>query len=888
MSERTEELFEKAPGNGETDGRPLNQTFYRLIKNSPFGVYIIDSEFRLREVSAGAQKVFENVRPLIGRDFADVLRHIWEEPFASEAIARFRQTLKTGEPYEARDTTEQRQDVPAVESYDWRIERIELPDGTHGVVCNFYDLSEIRRAQEELRNRSEQFQTLLQHAPIGVLLVDADFRFSKINPVGLPAFEEIDDLIGRDFEEVMFRLWPRERAGEIVRIFRHTLETGEGHHMPEMAELRRDRAVTEYYTWDVHRITLPNGQYGVVCYFTDISAQVNAREAIAESRERYRRLFESMDEGFCVVRVLFNAKGEPEDMRFLEVNPAFDRQTGLSSAAGQTLRTLVPGIEQLWLEVFGDVALRGEPRRFVNRAAVMERWFDLYAFRVGEPGEHRVAILFTDITERKLAEEALQESEARFRAVADLVPDLLWQADRTGARTWVNRRWLEYTGLKHESSIGYGWAHALHPSERDEVLRDYRDAIESGRHYRHEHRTRDANGRYRWFRAEALPVRDASGAITQWFGSSTDIHEERSALDHLEALVEERTRSLAESEEHRRIALEAADLGTWVLDLTTDTSPVRSFRHDQIFGYSEPQAEWGKEIALRHILPEDRDTFRNAFLEAAQTGEMSCEVRVRWPDGSVRWIAPRGRTTYDDEGRPVRMAGVVADITESRLAREQLRDMALRLTMAEQAERRRISQVLHDDLQQLLYAIKMKAKVARHGLHDGEKPAQSLDEVATWLDHAIRMTRHLTVDLSPPVLKSEGLVEALGWLQTQVRELYGLEVTLEADGPLSIPDEDLRVLLFQIIRELLFNIRKHAGTDRALISLTEEDDMLSIRVIDEGRGMDPGLLDARDSGEGGFGLFNARERIRLMGGEVAVISSDAGTTVVITVPGAAR
>ncbi|HEX8478126.1 MAG TPA: ATP-binding protein, partial [Telluria sp.] len=121
---------------------------------------------------------------------------------------------------------------------------------------------------------------------------------------------------------------------------------------------------------------------------------------------------------------------------------------------------------------------------------------------------------------------------------------------------------------------------------------------------------------------------------------------------------------VAEADERLRVALEAADLGTWDLDLTTDTSAVRSLRHDQIFGYATQQAQWGQEIATRHVLPDDRPILQQAFARAATTGVLSCEVRVRWPDGSIHWIAPLGRTCYDSTGRPVRMAGVVADVTQ--------------------------------------------------------------------------------------------------------------------------------------------------------------------------------------------------------------------------------
>ncbi len=119
----------------------------------------------------------------------------------------------------------------------------------------------------------------------------------------------------------------------------------------------------------------------------------------------------------------------------------------------------------------------------------------------------------------------------------------------------------------------------------------------------------------------------------------------------------------ASNEERLRTALDGADLGTWDLDLVADTA-TRSLRHDQIFGYPEHQQQWGMEVATRHVLAEDRPVFRQAFARAIASGVMSCEVRVRWPDGSIHWIAPLGRMYFDSAGQPVRMAGVVADVTE--------------------------------------------------------------------------------------------------------------------------------------------------------------------------------------------------------------------------------
>ncbi|MDX1931041.1 MAG: PAS domain-containing protein, partial [Capsulimonadales bacterium] len=154
----------------ETVLRSVHDTFRHLVENSPFGVYVVDADFRLAHVSAGAQKVFQNIRPLIGRDFAEVLRFLWPEPFSSEAIERFHRTLQTGEPYHAPDTVENRQDIEAVESYDWKIERVLLPDGRFGVVCHFYDLSERNRYESRLREQQKYVMEITSLVP-GVLYV---------------------------------------------------------------------------------------------------------------------------------------------------------------------------------------------------------------------------------------------------------------------------------------------------------------------------------------------------------------------------------------------------------------------------------------------------------------------------------------------------------------------------------------------------------------------------------------------------------------------------------------------------------------------------------------------------------------------------------------------
>ena len=266
-----------------------------------------------------------------------------------------------------------------------------------------------REAERALQYRSAQFETLLNQAPIGVYLVDADFRLQEINPPARAVFGDIPNLIGRDFDEVMHILWNEAYADEVVRLFRHTLETGEPYDTHERDEYRIDRRRKESYEWRLDRILLPDGRYGVVCYFRDISVEVQARARIADSEERYR--------GIVNQSVGAIVEADPTG-RFITVNDQMCEMTGYSREELLKLQMMdLTHPEDLprSLELLSRLAAGGEPyeieKRYIRKDGSVI-WVHKSASALRDATTNTVRSLIAvliDVTKSKQIEIALQQ-----------------------------------------------------------------------------------------------------------------------------------------------------------------------------------------------------------------------------------------------------------------------------------------------------------------------------------------------------------------------------------------------------------------------------------------------------------------------------------------------
>jgi two-component system CheB/CheR fusion protein len=279
------------------------------------------------------------------------------------------------------------------------------------------------------------------------------------------------------------------------------------------------------------------------------------------------------------------------------------------------------------------------------------------------------------------------------------------------------------------------------------------------------------------------------------------------------------------------------------------------------------------------VVPEEQDRFSEIFRNAGPQSIRE-EFTLQAANGNR---VPAQLSIYPlGEERISGIAILATDISERIQSEEKIRSLAAELTRAEQEERHRISQVLHDDLQQRLFAIKAQLSFLKD-VNLSADTYRELDQIQASLSETIAITRNLSIDLSPIILHGEGLKEAMTWLAFRMKEQYGLHMDLEANENFTPLDQHMRMLLFQSIRELLFNVVKHAGILEAKVTLEQVNGQDRITVSDDGKGFDTEAV--LNDTQTAHGLLIIQERLSLLGCRMEIISKPGGgTRILIEIP----
>ena len=275
----------------------------------------------------------------------------------------------------------------------------------------------IRESEERLRASEERVRLATEAAGLGIWVWDTSGHMAWENERLYQLFGVMRSQEPARTEAFVAEFVHPEDIEAFEQAMNLTATSGERLYFEGRFVRRSDKAVRWLELTGILQPGPEGSPRRVLGTAADITERKQAEEELRRSEERYRTLFVSIDEGFCVIEMIFDDAGQPADYRFLELNPAFTKHTGWVDAAGKRVRELVPGHEPRWFEAYGQVAVTGEPMRFEEEAKAMGRWFDVYATRMGEPGSNKVAILFSDITERKRTEESLRQLAAELAEI---------------------------------------------------------------------------------------------------------------------------------------------------------------------------------------------------------------------------------------------------------------------------------------------------------------------------------------------------------------------------------------------------------------------------------------------------------------------------------------
>ncbi|HEU4457226.1 MAG TPA: PAS domain S-box protein, partial [Longimicrobium sp.] len=509
-----------------------------------------------------------------------------------------------------------------------------------------------------------------------------------------------------------------------------------------------------------------------------------------------------------------------------------------------------------------------------------------------------------DIQARKEAERRLAESEARLRFLSEMIPQMVWSTRPDGFHDYYNSRWFEYTGLSYEDSSGPGWMEVLHPDDRERAGRRWLHSLRTGEPYSIEYRFRRRDGEYRWFLGLAAPLRGVDGGIERWFGTCTDIQEQKDL-----------ERSLRDARERLEAALDASATGTFRWDLRTGAVECDAALAG-VFGIAPDRVPVSPRGFLELLHPDERERVAAAARRiGAGEGSFEVELRVLLADGGARWVLTKGRTRVDDGGRPLCVSGACVDITDRKTA-ELEREALLRAAQAARGDAETASELksrfvatMSHEIRTPINAVLGYADLLEMGVSGPLNDAQGeqvrrilrsgrhlLALVNDALDMAKIEAGEMHVARAPVDARSlcRGVLELTEPLCAS-RSIMVVDATQELEGAAVWGDEDR---IRQILVNLLTNACKFTPPRRAVRigwsaahrppeSVTSEwtGRWLGIEVEDAGPGIAPEMHEAvfapfvqdeagREAGQGtGLGLAISRTLARMMGGEVTLRSA---------------
>jgi len=848
---------------------------------------------------------------------------------------------------------------------------------------------------------AEQYRTLFNFSPNGILLEDASGIIIDINP----AFVELmgykrDELVGKKVNV----LTHPDQQGDVEFNIQQLLDGKVLQHIER--SVKKDGTLA-FMDLSERSFTLPNGEKGIICIANDITERILAEQALQQSEEKYRMLIENQTD--LVVKV--NTEGE-----FVYVSPSYCRMFGKTEEEliGQKYLPLVHKEDRELTEKAMKDLYHPPFTVYIQQRALTEngwKWLEWMNTAVVNDQQEVIEIIGVgrDITEQKNAEFELQESQRRLSTLMSNLPGMVYRClnNKEWTMQFVSKGCYELTGYPSDELIENSvrsYNDIIHPNDRDYVWETVQKALENKTSYQLEYRIITAQATEKWVweqgsgiyndsdliilegfisdindrkhAEEALKdseerykglflhapvgiitidlhgnpinannksieilgspsnaettkinilkykplvnagfaaayqnciktdsiIRDESFYKTYWGKEVylryiiTPIHGKKNKIVGVQCLLEDITQrklaeeALRESEYQLRESQKVANLGSYVYDI-----PNGSWKSSQllnnVFGIDN-SFKTDFEGWLRIIHQEDRQMMQAYFSESVLKKHhfFNKEYRIRRiNDKKTRWVHGLGELEFDSNGALIKMIGTIQDITERKIveqslkeSEEQLRQLTIYMDSKTEEEKKRIGREIHDGLGQLLTGLKMDLQwISKKWPAESASLKNKFKSMNNIIDTSVREVQKLSIQLRPKMLDELGLLETIQLETDQFEERTGIYCDVEFSPDEFEVEHERSSTIYRVLMELLTNVYRHAKATKVSIQLKKQKNAYMLKFTDNGTGIKKDQIESKLS----FGLISITERINMWNGSVKISGQkNKGTKIDIIIP----
>ncbi|MEG4212261.1 PAS domain S-box protein [Microcoleus sp. S13_B4] len=846
--------------------RDRNALLNSILESTPDFIVVKDREGRHVAINSNLANFYgKPIEDILGKDDSELLTAAVAIPM----MAKDREIMEAGttETYEEDVSNGGIYNTYLTTKAAWR----DAQGNIIGLIAIARNIGDRKQMEAELRDRNALLNSILESTPDFILVKDREGRYVALNSNLANFFgKPIKEVIGKNDLEIL----PPDIGSEVMEKDRHIMAAGIIDTYEEDISSHSETTRTFFTTKAPWRDNQGN-ILGIIGITRDITDRKQAEEALRHKETQYRSIFESVNDGIIIT--------ELETGKIVAINPAQARIHGYTSEEFAQLPPgsfIHPDSHHLFVDFLETVKagkqffchaidVRKDKKCIDVEVTATPYWQDdkLYALSV-----------VRDITDRKQVEDAIKQSEERYRSLIAATSQIVWATDAEGRGTDL-QSWRAYTGQTEADVLGLGWLDPIYPDDRERTAQVWMEAVQTKSLFAIEYRIRGADGNYRYFQARGVPILNEDGSIREWIGTCSDIHDRKQAED-----------ALKQSEERYRSLIAAISQIVWIADSEGRSPDLPTWR-----AYTgQTEAEVVGLGWLEAVHPDDSERTAQVWMEAVQTKSLyDVEYRIRRADGNYRYFQARGIPILNEDGSIREWVGTSMDIhdrKETEIVQAKAREAA---EAASRAKSEFLANMSHE-LRTPLNGIMGYAQILQRSKVLNEEERSRIDVIYQCGSHLLTLINDILdlskieaqkVELQPTDFHFPAFLQGVAEMCRIRAELKGIHFHFPSSPELPIGIRADEKRLRQVLINLLSNAIKFTdeGSVTFIVSFATEG-KIRFEIRDTGTGIAQDQLQAifqpfeqvgerRRQTEGtGLGLAISKRIVELMGSTIQVQS----------------